>query len=87
MKNKILSMISFITVFVPVTMLFVWKPTAPNATAIAIGYCVFVAISFFYALFLFCKQHLRDIYVKIGLGINALYLLGILVLIVLPRLL
>lgn len=87
MKNKILSMISFITVFVPITMMFVWKPTALNATAIAIGYCIFIAISFFYALFLFCKEHLRDIYVKIGLGVNALYLFGVLTLIVIPRLL
>lgn len=85
--KKMLSIISLITIFVPITMLFVWKPTAPNATAIAIGYCIFVLISFFYALFLFCKQGLRDIYVKIGLGINALYLLGILALVVLPRLL
>lgn len=86
MKSKILSIISFITIFVPITMLFVWKPTAPNATAIVIGYCIFIAISFLYALFVFCKVHLRDIYIKIGLVVNALYLLGVLGLVVLPRL-
>lgn len=86
MKNKILSIISFITIFVPFTMLFVWKPTTPNATPIAIGYCVFIAISFFYSLFLFLKMHIRDIYTKIGLAINALYLIGVLALVVLPRL-
>lgn len=85
--KKILSVISLITIFVPITMLFVWKPTAPNATAVAIGYCIFIVISFLYALFLFCKQHLRDVYVKIGLGVNALYLLGVLALVVFPRLL
>lgn len=37
MKEKILSIISLVTIFVPLTMLFVWKPTAANATAIAIG--------------------------------------------------
>ena len=35
MKEKILSIISLVTIFVPLTMLFVWKPTAANATAIA----------------------------------------------------
>lgn len=86
MKNKILSIISLITIFVPFTILFVWKPTAPNATIIAIGYCAFIAISFLYALFLFLKMHIRDVYNKIGLGVNALYLIGVLVLVVLPRL-
>lgn len=86
MKNKILSIISLITIFVPITMLFVWKPTAPNATTIAIGYCVFVAISFIYALFIFLKMHIRDIYAKIGLVVNTLYLIGVLALVVLPRL-
>lgn len=85
--NKILSIISLITIFVPITMLFVWKPTSSNATAIAIGYCIFIAISFLYALFLFLKLHIRDIYTKIGLGVNALYLIGVLALVVLPRLL
>jgi hypothetical protein len=85
--KKILSIISLITIFVPITMLFVWKPTSPNATAIAIGYCIFIAISFLYALFLFLKLHIRDIYTKIGLGVNALYLIGVLALVVLPRLL
>lgn len=85
--KKTLSVISLITIFVPITMLFVWKPTAPNATAVAISYCIFIVISFLYALFLFCKQHLRDVYVKIGLGVNALYLLGVLALVVFPRLL
>lgn len=86
MKNKILSIISLITVFVPITMLFVWKPTSLNATTIAIGYCVFIAVSFLYALFLFLKMHIRDIYAKIGLAVNALYLIGVLALVVLPRL-
>lgn len=85
MKNKILSIISLITIFVPITMLFVWKPTSPNATVIAIGYCIFIAVSFLYALFLFGKMRLRDTYTKIGLGVNALYLIGILVLVVIPR--
>lgn len=85
MKNKILSIISLITVFVPITMLFVWKPTAPNATTIAIGYCIFIAISFFYSLFLFGKRHLRNVYTKVGLGVNALYLIAVLALVVIPR--
>ena len=85
MKEKILSIISLVTIFVPLTMLFVWKPTAANATAIAIAYGVFVA-SFLYALFLFFKRQQRDIYVKVGLGVNALYLLGILFMVIIPRL-
>ena len=86
MKNKILSIISLITIFIPITMLFVWKPTSPSATVIAIGYVIFIAVSFCYALFLFTKMHLRNIYTKIGLGVNVLYLIGILALVVLPRL-
>mgnify|MGYP000688916469 CR=1 FL=1 len=56
MKNKILSIISLITIFIPITMLFVWKPTSPSATVIAIGYCIFIAVSFCYALFLFTND-------------------------------
>lgn len=85
MKRKILSITSFITIFIPITMLFVWKPTASNATTIAIGYCVFIAISFLYALFLFFKARFRDIYIKIGLAVNAIYLLGVLGFVVFPR--
>lgn len=86
MKEKILSIISLVTIFVPLTMLFVWKPTVPNATAIAIGYGVFIVASFLYALFLFLKKQQRDIYVKVGLGVNAFYLLGILFMVIIPRL-
>lgn len=86
MKEKILSIISLVTIFVPLTMLFVWKPTAANATSIAIGYGVFIVASFLYALFLFFKRQQRDIYVKVGLGVNALYLLGILFMVIIPRL-
>ena len=50
MKNKILSIISLITIFIPITMLFVWKPTSPSATVIAIGYCIFIAVSFCYTV-------------------------------------
>lgn len=60
--------------------------TAANATAIAIGYGVFIVASFLYALFLFLKKQQRDIYVKVGLGVNAFYLLGILFMVIIPRL-
>lgn len=86
MKDKILSIISLITVFVPFTVLFVWKPTNPNATTIVMGYIVFIIISFFYTLYLFVKKRFRDIYTKVALGVNGLYLAGILVLVVIPRL-
>ena len=85
MKDKILGIISLITVFVPFTIFFFWKPTAPNATAIIIGYCIFIALSFCYALVLFFARHQRDTYTKVGLGVNGLYLLAILGLVVIPR--
>lgn len=44
MKEKILSMIALITVFVPLTAAFVWKSDSPAATAIIIGYCIFAAV-------------------------------------------
>lgn len=86
MKDKILSIIALITVFIPFTIFFVWKPSDPNATAIVIGYCIFIAISFFYSLFLFAKKHFRDTYTKIAFGLNGLYLVGILAFVVIPRL-
>lgn len=86
MNDRILSIISFITVFVPFTILFVWKPTAPGAAGIAIGYCTFIALSFCFALALFAKKHMRDVYTKIALGLNGLYLAAIFVMVVLPRL-
>jgi hypothetical protein len=86
MKNKILSIIALITVFIPFTIFFVWNSTNPNATEIVIGYCIFIALSFFYSLYLFAKKHLRDTYTKIALGLNVLYLMGILALVVIPRL-
>lgn len=86
MKDKILGIISLITVFVPFTVCFFWRPTSPNATAIVIGYCIFIALSFCYALVLFFVRHQRDTYTKIGLGVNGLYLLAVLGLVVIPRL-
>ena len=87
MKEKILSMIALVTVFVPLTAVLVWEPTSSAATAIIIGYCIFAALSFLYALFLFVKMKFRDIYTKIALGLNAVYVVGILVTVVIPRLL
>ncbi len=86
MKNKTLSIIALITVFIPFTIFFVWNSANPNAAAIVIGYCIFIALSFIYSLFLFAKKHLRDTYTKIAFGLNGLYLAGILALVVIPRL-
>ena len=52
-----------------------------------IAYCVFAALSFLYALFLFVKMRFRDIYTKIALGVNAVYVVGIFFTVILPRLL
>lgn len=60
MKEKVLSTIALITVFVPLTAAFVWKSDSPAATAIIIGYCIFAAVSFVYALFHFCFLRLGD---------------------------
>ena len=87
MKEKVLSMIALITVFVPLTAAFVWKSDSPATTAIIIGYCIFAAVSFVYALFLFVKMKLRDINTKIALGVNAVYVVGILVTVIIPHLL
>ena len=84
MKEIILSMIALVTVFVPLTAVLVWEPAA---TAIIIGYCIFAGLSFLYALFLFVKMKFRDIYTKIALGLNAVYVVGILVTVVIPHLL
>ena len=87
MKEKILSIISLVTIFVPLTMLFVWKPTAAKCNSYCyLVYGVFIVASFLYALFLFLKKQQRDIYVKVGLGVNAFYLLGILFMVIIPRL-
>ena len=87
MKEKVLSMIALITVFVPLTAAFVWKSDSPAATAIIIGYCIFAVVSFVYALFLFVKMKLRDINTKIARGVNAVYVVGILVTVIIPHLL
>ncbi|WP_312653777.1 hypothetical protein [Aminipila sp.] len=86
MKDKILSTIALITIFVPFTIAFLWNPTDPKATAIIIGYCIFIALGFCYSLFLFVKKHLRDTNTKVSLGVNSLYLVGILVFVVIPHL-
>lgn len=86
MKDKVLSMIALITIFIPLTVVFFWKPDNLNATALLIGYFIFVAISFCYSLFLFAKKRLRDLNTKVSLGVNSLYLLGILVFVVIPHL-
>ena len=87
MKEKVLSMIALITVFVPLTAAFVWKSDSPAATAIIIGYCIFAAVSFVYALFLFVKMKLRDINTKIALGVNAVYVVWIFVTLIITNLL
>lgn len=86
MKEKILSIISLITVLIPFTVVFFWNPANEKATAILIGYCIFIAFSFCYSLFLFVKLKLRDTNIKIGLVINSLYVFGILTLVIIPRL-
>ena len=80
MKEKFLSMIALITVFVPLTAAFVWKSDSPAATAIIIGYCIFAAVSF-------VKMKLRDINTKIALSVNAVYVVGILATVIIPHLL
>lgn len=85
MKDKILSIISLVTVFVPITMIFVWKLNVINTTSIVIGYSIFIAISFCYALFLFAIKRLKNTYTKISLGLNSFYLAGILATVVIPR--
>jgi hypothetical protein len=48
-NNKIgvvLSTIAFITVFIPLIVVFFWKPDNPNATSLLIGYFIFIGISF-----------------------------------------
>lgn len=87
MKEKILNTIALITVFVPLTAAFIWQPDSPAATAIIIGYCIFAVVSFIYALFLFVKMKFRDIYTKIALGVNAFYVIGVLVTVIIPYLL
>lgn len=86
MKDKVLSTISLISIFIPFTVVFFWNPTDTNATAIIIGYCIFIALSFCYSLFLFIKRRLRDTNTKIALGVNSLYLVGVLLLVVIPHL-
>jgi hypothetical protein len=86
MKEKLLSTISLITIFVPFTVILLWNANNPNATAILTGYCIFSTISFFYTLFLFAGIRLRNTNVKISLGVNSLYFLCILAFVVFPRL-
>ena len=86
MKNKVLSTIALITIFIPLTVVFFWRPDNPNATALLIGYFIFIAFSFCYSLFLLIKKHLKDTNTKIALGVNSLYLAAILILVVIPRL-
>lgn len=85
MKDKIASTIALITIFVPLTVVFFWKPDNPNATTLLIGYFVFIVLSFCYCLFLFIKKHLKEPNTMIALGVNSLYLAGILILVILPR--
>ena len=87
MKQKLLSVIALITVFVPIAALLFWKPDAQYATALVIGCCIFATISFLYALFLFLKMKVKGTRVKIALGVNAVYVVGILITVVIPRLL
>lgn len=85
MKDRILSVISLITVFVPITMIFVWKFNVLSTSSIVICYSIFIAISFFYALFLFAIKRLKNTYTKVSLGLNGFYLAGILATVVIPR--
>ena len=87
MKEKILSIIALMTIFIPLTVVFVWDPISPAATAIIIGYCIFSVVSFLYTLFLFLKMQFKSIPVKIALGVNAFYTAGIFLTAILPRIL
>lgn len=85
MKQKVLSVIALITIFVPIAALPFWRPDAPYATALVIGCCIFAVVSFLYALFLFLKIKIKDTHVKIALSVNAVYVVGVLITVVLPR--
>jgi hypothetical protein len=86
MVEKILSTVAILTILIPFTVVLLWNPSNPNASAILMGYCIFTTISFFYSLFIFLKIHLRNTNTKIALGVNSIYLVIILALVVVPRL-
>lgn len=86
MLERILSAVAILTILIPFTVVLLWNPSNPNASTILIGYCIFTTISFFYSLYIYLKIHLRNTNTKIALGVNGIYLIIILALVVAPRL-
>ena len=86
MKEKILSIISLVTIFVPLTMLFVWNLRLQMQQLLLLVTVFLLLPVFFTHYSYFSKKQQRDIYVKVGLGVNAFYLLGILFMVIIPRL-
>lgn len=80
MKEKILTAICTIMLFLPWTILplrsFDWALKSPTAEIMIFCYCVFMIFSGLFTIYAYAKAHLQSSLMKICLVVNGLYLAG-----------
>lgn len=80
MKNKILTAISVIMLFVPWTILFLrtfdWALESPTAEIMISCYAVFMIFSGIFTLIIYVKEKAQNNLMKVCLIVNMLYAIG-----------
>ncbi|MDE6760221.1 MAG: hypothetical protein K2J90_05990 [Lachnospiraceae bacterium] len=80
MKNKILTIISFIMIFIPWTILPLrenaWALESPTAEIMIACYAVFMIFSGVFTIITYVKAKVQNNLIKICLIINGVYLAG-----------
>lgn len=80
MKNKILTTINFLMVFVPWTILplreHAWALESPTAEIMIAGYAIFMIFSGIFTIITYVKAKVQNYLNKICLVINGIYLAG-----------
>lgn len=80
MKNKILTAISTIMLFVPWTILplrtFDWALESPVAEIMAYGYAAFMIFSGLFSILAYTKGRVKNKWMQICTVINGIYMVG-----------
>lgn len=80
MKEKVLTALSVIALFVPFTIFPIreneWALKSPTAEIMIASYAVFMILCGVFAIFLYKKENIKNTVMKISLTANCLYMTG-----------
>lgn len=80
MKEKVLTALSVIALFVPFTIFSIreneWALKSPTAEIMIASYAVFMILCGVFAIFLYKKENIKNTVMKISLTANCIYMTG-----------